>query len=212
MTTWSSPIELRRQIGKQSSLSDIDLETILTAAQNTISRFCNRPDGFLAADTATARLYAGTGKDYLSIDETPEITAVGVKESVGDATFTAWATTDWIAYSGSRDAPNFNRTPYTGLMANPNGDYSRFYQGSTKGFPMVQVTAKWGAYATIPPELAEASIMQAVRWFKRLEGAMADALASGELGMLLYRQKIDPDVAMILVEGRYKGRPAIGRR
>lgn len=211
MTNWATPIELRSQINKQSTLSDVDLETILTAAQNTISRFCNRPDGFLAASTASARLYAGTGKDYLSIDETPEITAVGVKESIGDATFTAWATTDWIAYSGSRAAPNFNATPYTGLLVNPNGDYSRFFQGSVKGFPMVQITAKWGAYTTIPTELKEASIMLATRWFKRLEGAMADALASGELGQLMYRQSLDPDIKMILVEGRYV-RPAVGRR
>lgn len=211
MTNWATPIELRSQINKQSTLSDLDLETILAAAQNTISRFCNRPDGFLAAATASARLYPGTGKDYITIDETPEITAVGVKESVGDAAFTAWATTDWIAYSGSRDAPNFNRTPYTGLMVDPNGDYSRFYQGSTKGFPMVQITAKWGGYVTIPPELKEASIMQAVYWYKQLEGAMNTALASGELGQLLYNQALHPAIKMILVEGRYK-KPAVGRR
>lgn len=211
MTNWASPIELRSQISKQSTLSDVDLATILTAAQNTISRFCNRPDGFLAATTATTRLYAGSGRGYLSIDETPEITAVGAKESVGDATFTAWATTDWLAFSGSSRFPNFNAPPYTGLMVNPNGDYSYFYSGNSPGFPMVQITAKWGAYATIPAELKEAAIMQATRWFKRLEGAMADALASGEMGMLMYRQKLDPDIAMILVNGRYV-KPTIGVR
>lgn len=136
---------------------------------------------------------------------------MGAKESVSDATFTAWATTDWLAFSGSYRFPNFNATPYTGLMVNPNGDYSYFHQSNYPGFPMVQITAKWGAYITIPPELKEAAIMQATRWFKRLEGAMADALASGELGMLMYRQKIDPDVAMILVNGRYI-KPTVGVR
>lgn len=210
MTNWASVQELRSRIVKQSTLKDIDLEAILTAAQNTITRFCNR-QSFLADTVASARLYSGSGKDYLTIDETPEITAVGAKESVSDTTFTAWATTDWLAYSGSRRFPNFNSVPYTGLMVNPNGDYSRFFRGSTEGFPMVQVTAKWGAYVTIPDELKEASIMQATRWFKRLEGAMADALASGELGMLMYRQKLDPDIAMILVNGRYI-KPTVGRR
>lgn len=210
MTNWATAQELRRRMNTVSTLKDIDLEAILTAAQNTITRFCNR-QSFLADTVASARLYSGSGKDYLTIDETPEITAVGVKESVSDTTFTAWATTDWLAYSGSRRFPNFNSVPYTGLMVNPNGDYSRFFRGSTEGFPMVQVTAKWGAYVTIPDELKEASIMQATRWFKRLEGAMADALASGELGMLMYRQKLDPDIAMILVNGRYI-KPTVGRR
>ena len=209
--TWASVSELPSQINKQSTLSDTDLGLLLTAAENTINRFCNRPDGFLADSVASARLYSGSGKDYLTIDETPEITAVGAKESIGDATFTAWAITDWLAYSGSRRFPNFNATPYTGLMVNPNGDYSRFFSGNVSGFPMVQITAKWGAYVTIPTELKEASIMQATRWFKRLEGAMSDALASGELGQLLYRQSLDPDIKMILVSGRYV-RPAVGRR
>jgi len=208
---WVTAQELRSQINKQSTLSDADLATILTAAENTISRFCNRPDGFLAATTATARLYAGSGSGFLAIDETPEITAVGAKESFTDATFTAWAVTDWIAFSGSSKSPNFNATPYTGLMVNPNGDYSLFRTGGYKGFPMVQITAKWGAYTTIPTELKEAAIMQATRWFKRLEGAMADALANGELGTLLYRQSLDPDIKMILVGGRYV-RPVVGRR
>lgn len=209
--TWATVQELRSQINKSSTLSDIDLTILLTAAENTINRFCNRPDGFLADSTASARLYAGSGKDHLAIDETPEITAVGAKEAVGDSTFTAWAVTDWIAYSGSRRFPNFNDVPYTGLLVNPNGDYSYFFEGSIQGFPMVQITAKWGAYTTIPAELKEASIMQAARWFKRLESAMADTLASGELGTLLYRQALDPDIKQILVGGRYV-KPTVGRR
>jgi len=208
---WVSAQELRSQINKQSTLSDADLTTILTAAENTISRFCNRPDGFLAATTATTRLYAGSGSGYLSIDETPEIAAVGAKSGVGDATFTAWTAGDWLAFSGSSRFPNFNITPYTGLMVNPNGDYSYFHKGNSPGFPMVQVTARWGVYTTLPTELKEAAIMQAVRWFKRLEGGMSDALASGEMGMLMYRQSLDPDIKQILIGGRYV-KPTVGVR
>jgi hypothetical protein len=45
--------------------------------------------------------------------------------------------------------------------------------------------------------------MQSARWYKRLQGAMSDALASGELGMLLYQKSLDPDIRRILVDGRY---------
>jgi hypothetical protein len=53
--------------------------------------------------------------------------------------------------------------------------------------------------------------MQSARWYKRLQGAMSDALASADLGELLYVQKLDPDIAGILLDGRYV-RPAVGRR
>ena len=53
--------------------------------------------------------------------------------------------------------------------------------------------------------------MQAARWFKRFQSSMADVLASDELGTLLYRQSLDPDVKRLLVDGRYV-KPVIGRR
>lgn len=223
--TWASVSELRSQINKQSTLSDLDFTLLLTAAENTINRFCRRTEGFLADSVASAHLYIGSGCSHLYIDECVEITAVGAKESVTDTVYTSWATTDWIGFRGDYKDPNFNATPYTGLMVDPSGDYSIFYSsGGMRGFrsdwdygsrgggaPTIQVTAKWGAYVTIPAELKEASIMQAARWFKRLESAMADALASGELGTLLYRQSLDPDIAMILKGGRYI-KPTVGRR
>jgi hypothetical protein len=80
-----------------------------------------------------------------------------------------------------------------------------------RGIPTVQVTAKWGYSAVVPPTITKACEMQVVRWYKRFEGAMADALASAELGQLLYRQELDPDVKFILVGGRYV-KPSVGRR
>lgn len=210
MPNYATVQELAAQINKKAVDDDITLTTLLSAAENTINRFCNRVDGFVADTVASARLYSGNDKGYLLIDETPEITAVGAKSSTSDASFTAWATTDWMAFNGSSSSPNFNATPYNGIMVNPNGDYSRFYSGIGH-FPMVQVTAKWGWALTVPDDIKEACIMQAARWYKRLEGAMGDALASGDLGQIMYRQKLDPDVAMILVNGRYV-RPAVGRR
>lgn len=222
--TWATVAELRSQINKTSNLIDIDLTLILTAAENTINRFCRRTEGFLADSVASAHLYIGSGHSHLYIDECVEITAVGVKESVTDTTFTSWAATDWLGFRGDYKDPNFNATPYTGIMVNPSGDYSYFYNSSGMrafrsdwddgvrgGAPTIQVTAKWGAFVTIPAELKEASIMQAARWFKRLEGAMADALASGDFGMMMYRQSLDPDIAMILRGGRFV-KPTVGRR
>ena len=65
------------------------------------------------------------------------------------------------------------------------------------------MTARWGYAATTPDDIVLACIMQVVRWLKRMEGVMSDALASADLGTLLYTQSIDPDIAGILKDGGY---------
>lgn len=221
---YATAAELRAQMNKTSTADDSILATILSAAERTINRFSNRPDGFEADAAASARRYAGSGKPYQSIDECVSITLVEVKNSPTSTSYTTWATTDWIPIRGDPEDPNYNGLPYTMIMVDPTGSQSIFYSGSFvtrggfrpttdvhRGVPTVRVTAKWGFSVAVPDDIHEACIMQAARWYKRLEGAMSDALASAELGTLLYRQRLDPDVAMILVEGRYV-RPSIGRR
>lgn len=215
--------ELRAQINKASALKDVEITALIAGAELTINNFCNRPDGFEADAAASARVYAGSGKPWQRIDECVEITLVAVKESATDTTYTSWAVTDWIAFNGDYESPDFNNLPYAGIMVDPSGDESIFYSGAyrtrggfrpsteyVRGVPTVQVTAKWGYSVAVPADIHECCIMQAARWFKRLEGSMSDALASGELGMLLYRQSLDPDVKMILVSGR-RMRPMVGR-
>jgi len=209
------------------------IERLISAASGAIDRFCNRPDGFLADDTASARYYVGSGKTYQRIDEAATVTAVAVKDSPSDDedSYTAWTlgtvgtttSADCFPASGDPAYPNYTTTPYTLLIIGANGDYPDFTSGSythrggfrptttvTRGVPTVKVTARWG-YATVaPPGVRTACLMQVQRWYKRLTGGMGDALASGELGQILYEKKLDPDVQMILVSGRYV-RPAVGR-
>lgn len=222
--SYATAADLKTQINKTSAADDATLTAILAATERTVNLFCNRPDGFEADAVASARRYAGSGKPYQSIDECVEITLVEVKNSPTDTTYTSWVAGDWIGFSGDPKDPNYNSLPYTMLMVDPTGDYAVFYSGSfvtrggfrpstevSRGVPTVRVTAKWGYSVAVPADIKEACIMQAARWYKRLEGAMADALASGELGTLLYRQSLDPDIKHILIGGRYV-KPAIGRR
>lgn len=221
---YATNTELKSRINKIGVADDATLTAILSAAENTINLFCNRPDGFLADAAASARRYAGSGKPYQSIDECIAITLVEVKSSPTDTTYTAWAATDWLGFRGDPEDPNFNGLPYTMLMVDPTGDYAVFYSGSfvtrggfrptvevNRGVPTVRVTARWGYSAAVPADIKEATIMFAARIYKRLEGSMSDALASGELGTLLYRQQLDPDIKQLLVGGRYI-KPAVGRR
>lgn len=207
---------------------------LLDTATRNIDRFCNRPDGFTADDTASARYYIGSGKPYQLVDEFAELSGVAVKDSAGDDEddYTAWTigtlgtTTeaDVFAATGDPKFPDYVSTPYTMLMVGANGDYAIFTDGSYSfkagfrpyttvpgGVPTVKVTAKWGYAATTPSDIVEACIMQAAIWFKKLQSSKADVLASSELGRLTYTSGLDKDVEQLLVNGRYV-RPMTGRR
>jgi len=238
MAAYATAAQLRAQINKTSAADDAVLTLILQAASNVIDRVTNHHiDGVSAFDAgiASARVYNGSGRRYQWIDECVSISSVAVKDSVTDTTYTAWLASDWLAFTGGAQRPNYNDKPYTGLMCAPNGNYSVFTSGAYGGgwcdlwenvtpaahlsdtitrpvtFPTVQVTASWGVTATPPNEISEAAIMIGARWWKRLESAMSDTLASGELGQLLYTQPVDPDIKFILMNSRWY-RPQVARR
>jgi hypothetical protein len=196
---------LKALMEKTDSADDAALQLMLDAATTAIDRYCKRPDGFIAISTASTRYYAGSGKGYLMIDECTTITAVGVKDSIDDTTYTTWLTTDYDKAAGSVSSPDFNHTPYTILFVKPDGDYSTFTGGRMGHIhaPTVSVTATWGYATYCPDEIETACMMQAARWWKRLQGAMADSLASPEMGTLMYLKQLDPDVQQILIGGGY---------
>lgn len=238
MTGYANVTELRKRINKTSSADDGVLLALINSASNVIDRVTNRHiDGISAfyANTSSARVYPGSGRRWQWIDECVSITSVAVKDSVTDAVYTAWATADYLGFTGGIHAPNYNDKPWSGIMCAPGGDYHVFTSGAYGAdlcdawwgaepasvisastaravtMPTVQVTAAWGVTATPPDEIREAAIMIAARWWKRLESAMSDTLASAELGQLLYTQPIDPDVKFILMNSRWY-RPQIARR
>lgn len=204
---------------------------LITAVSQAIDRICNRPDGFVAAETATARLFVGTSSGILRIDENVEVTALGIKANATDPTYVSWDADDYLAFGGDGSNPDFNRTPYTGLMAAAGSGliFTGFYGGdeiawesgrvgmgmsrlSRRGqirTPTVQVFARWGYADDVPPIIEEACIIQASRLWKRGQSAFADTLVAGEMGQQLYRVKIDQDLKLLLENGRMI-RPAIG--
>src|SRR6185312_13227353 len=123
---------------------------------------------------------------------------------------------DWIAFTGEPEDPEFNKTPYIGLMVSGTGTRSFFTSGSfrsLRGFspdidrnndnrhaiPTVRLTAKWGYSETPPKKVVGACLTQAAIWFKRGEGAWSDAIGAPETGQLHYTKVLDPAVQMMLV-------------
>lgn len=197
--------ELRAHIDKSAIVDDWELAQLLDAASRNIDRFCRRPDGFFAAVEDSARTYRGNNKSWLRIDECISVTTVKTKSSA-TSSYETWASTDYMTATGDERNPDYNGSPITALRVDPNGDYSIFYRDGT--YPTVEVTAKWGFSETIPHDIKAACLMQAARWYKRLQSGMSDTLANAEIGMLMYTQSLDPDIRRLLVDGRYK-RPAI---
>ncbi len=202
--------------------SDTVIAALITAASRAIDNFCNREEGFVADAVASVRYYVGRGKPWLFVDDiaTASSLAVAVKEAIGDEEneYETWtvgaigATTgaDVFPATGDPARPDFNRLPYTILVVGPNGDYAVFPDGAgTRGIPTVQVTAKWGYATTTPAPIEQACITQVCRWLARGQSKWADTLGSAEMGTMMYRKVLDPDIEFMLVEGRYV-RPAIG--
>jgi hypothetical protein len=225
MTQYCSPIELRTQIDKTGvtgSGSDAALTVLIEAVSQGIDNFCNRPDGFLAPAVGVARIFSGSGKAWQRIDECAAISLVEVKDSPSDTTYVAWAGTDWIPFSGDVENPDFNRLPYTGIMCDPNGDYSVFtssvytglrgFRPSGEGYshavPTVRATSRWGYALTVPPVIKETAIALSSRWMKQGQSAWADTLASPELATLIYRRE-NADIRWMLESGRFI-RPTVG--
>ena len=226
MSSYCTPAELRTQIGKTGTTgdaSDAALRLIIEAVSNSIDGFCNRVDGFVAGPFATTRVYSGDGSATIRIDECVAITTVSAKDSATDSTYTAWASTDWIPFTGSPDQPDFNSLPYTGLMTDPNGDYSSFTGGQFSGrrgfrpiaglsrsVPTVRVVARWGYGLDAPPVVRQATIALAARWFKEGQGAWSDTLASADFGQLIYKAQ-NADIKFMLENARLL-KPALGTR
>lgn len=219
--------ELKSRIDIDVATYDDNLTALLNAAAEAIDGACNRPDGFLADGSASSRIYSGSGGPIQTIDECTSITLVEVKDSASDTDYTAWATTDWIAFGGGPRSPDFQPTivnkPYTSLMIAPEGDYAAFTSGSyssmrgfrptysvLRGVPTVKVTSAWGYSAVVPAIIKEANIIQAARWWKRgLEGWAYVPVTGGMLGQPQYQKILDPAIYAILSRSRFV-RPALG--
>lgn len=211
--SYATATELKAQIDKTTTrgITDADLQLILDAAARAIDNFTGRrQDGYEAPAVAVARVFSGSGMTYQWLQsDAVEITEVAVKDSGTDDDYTVWDTTDWIAFSGDPLCPDYNSLPYTAIMVDPTGDETLFTRW--RGVPTVQITARWGYAETVPDAIKQATIMQATRWYKRLQSAMADGLGSAELGLLVYAKPIDPAIDMLLRQGRFIV-PSIGRR
>lgn len=195
MTAYLTTAELMDEMpdvewsGKYESL----LDALILRASRLIDRATGREEGAYKVSSATVRYFDGSGAAFQWVDEMAEApTAVAVSEDGSVTTYTPWASTDYMLWPYSAAAQG---RPYTRIDVDQlNGNHSIFYR-----FPKsVKVTAKWGYSTAVPEDVAQAVIVQTVRWFKRSQQAFQDAGAVFELGQLRYVKQLDPDVELIV--------------
>lgn len=216
MATYATVNQLLYRLEAETDITDAQettLEEILEAVSRKIDRFCRRvDDAFQVSETATDLYFDGRGQDWLRIPECVEVETVAVKDSYLDTDYVDWDTPsstmagdgDWIAAAGPPRNPTYNKTPFTLLLIDPNGDYSHFRHGF--GNPTVKITARWGHSESVPPDIREACLAQAIILFKRYQGGMSTTLASSDFGaisMRIRQSALSRDVRELLVDSNW---------
>jgi hypothetical protein len=216
---YTVPEAVRAAIGKQSANLDATvIAEVITAVSRCIDGVCNRPDGFVASEEPEARIYAGSGTTVQYLDDCMEITLVEVKRAPTDSTYQTWLSSQWLPFKGQAKLPDFNRLPRQGIMTTAgngllftNGLYGNSWRGfnrpdyppgAFRRTPTVRVTARWAGFDSIPPQVAQACIIESARIFKLGQSGFADTLASQELGKLITIANFHPTTIAMLQKGR----------
>lgn len=172
---------------------DAALEALAKRASRAIDRYTNRKPGAFYVDADVTLYFDGSGDTKLWIGELAAApTTVQVAETGVLTTLTTWESTDYLCwpYNALDDGQ-----PYTRLDLDIyNGTKSTWY-----AYPKaIKIAGKFGYSATVPDDVKQAAIIQAVRWFKRGQQAYSDTGAIVELGQLTYTKALDPDVALMI--------------
>jgi len=179
---------------------DTILAAAITRASRDIDLFTQRGDNEFAASADATRYFDGSGNTDLWIGELAAVpTSVAVAEG-GDVdssagtggTYTTWAASDFLAwpYNAALRGRPFLRLDVDML----NGSKAHWFT-----YPKcVKIVGKFGYSTAAPEPIKKATIIQAIRHFKRGQQAYMDTGAIVELGQLTYTQALDPEVANIV--------------
>ena len=202
------------------STYDSEFARLATMASRVIDRLTHRKPGAFYVDTDVTRYFDGKhgfnwnrarqaytayGSEIeLYIGELAEApTSVEMTvDTPRSGNYTALSYTSVTSgdyYVAPYNAPD-DGLPYTHLILdNYNGTYALWYPWRQ----VVKVTGKFGYSTTVPADIKQAALIQAIRPFMRGKQAFQDVGAIIELGQLRYVNEVDPEVKLILNQGGY---------
>lgn len=170
------------------NIDDSLLEMAIESSSRAIDGYTMR--SFYSSGTAT-RIYIAESPDLVQIDDLAG-TAI-VLETDPDANRT-WADTWKVS--------DYQLEPVNGIVDGLQVPYTRIRAVGDYSFPvdsdeaLVRITGVFG-FPSVPTPVIQACIIQASRYFKRLDSPLGVA-GFGELGAIQVTRDIDPDVAQML--------------
>lgn len=184
--------------GSYSSSDYPNMATMVSAASRLIDAEVGRWAGFFYPTTDSQIMYYdGSGEEEQRIDEFASISEVAVSEQglLSSTDYTAW--TENTHYVTKPYNATIKAKPITALeVVQVNNTKGGFY-GYRK---CVRVTGVPGYSTTVPDIVAQATKMQAVRWFMRAKQGYQDTGANVEVGQMKFSGKLelDPDIKALL--------------
>jgi hypothetical protein len=170
------------------TIDDANLERAINSASRLIDGYCQR--SFFKSTTAETRHFVATNSTLCEIDDLVSVTHVKTSEFIPASYTTTW------------DADDYQLNPLNNRVAGVYAPYNSITAVGTIGFPisgqtaLVEVRGIWG-FSDIPDPVAQATIIQASRIFKRLDSPLG-VLGMGDLGVVRIGTRLDPDVAQLL--------------
>jgi len=184
----------RLNINDSDSTSDDMLEGVIEAISRLIDDETNRPHGYFADTSNTARKFTAIDSTFLFVDDIASRSSDSMIIEIdtnGDGTYdNTFADSDFmlVPYNASLDG-----VPYVKIEISDNGQY--LFPKKVKGG--VRVTAKWG-YPSTPPQIKQACLLQSERLFKRFATPLGSESMTALGRMTLSIPSLDPDVCQLL--------------
>lgn len=180
--------QLKSALRITDSIDDSLLEMAIESSSRAIDGYTMR--SFYSSGTAT-RIYAAEDYDLVQVDDIAGTAITLVTDPDANGT---WADTWKVS--------DYQLEPVNGIVDGLQVPYTRIRAVGDYNFPMeyskalVKVTAVFG-YSSVPITITQACIIQASRYFKRLDSPLGVA-GFGDLGAIQVSRDIDPDVAQML--------------
>jgi len=187
--------ELKGALRITDTVDDTLLETAINSASRAIDGACERTFYDEGTDT---RLYLPADSFLTEIDDLQSLTSL--KTSPDGETFSVtWTATDYQLEPLNGKAGGIT-TPFTRIRA--VGDYVfPFWDFNNVNHyeATVEVTGTWG-FASIPDVINQATIIYAMRQFKRYDSPLGIA-GFGDIGAMRV-SRIDPDIESMIMPFR----------
>lgn len=191
--TYATLAQFKARMNRTDDRDDTTMTAILAAASRHVDGLTNR----VFTQAAGTRTFAAELTTMCEIDDAVTITAIAT-DLDGNGTYeTAWVATDYSLVPNNASALG---VPYTRVNVRPMGRWLfPVFRASNTVPPNqhgVQITATWG-WPSVPEEITEATLLLAIRLFKRIDAPFGIA-GNADLGQMTMIPRTDPDVTALV--------------